>query len=145
MLNSLTPTERELLNLLRDDARAPIADIARTLGLARATVQERIRRLEQKGVIEGYTVRLSPSYGRSRVAAHTLLRVNAKKAEHLYEMLKKMPSVSGVYAMSGEFDALVVLQAGNTTELDDALDQVGRHDAVERTQTSIVLSVKFER
>ncbi len=145
MLSSLTAPEQELLTILRDNARASVADMARTLGLARATVQERIRRLEQKGVIEGYTVRLSPAYGRSRVTAHTLLRVNAKKAEHLYDMLKKMPSVSGVYALSGEFDALAVLQADNTAELDDALDQVGRHDAVERTQTSIVLSVKFER
>jgi DNA-binding Lrp family transcriptional regulator len=145
MLSPLSTAETELLNLLRDNARASIADIARTLGLARATVQERIRRLEQRGVIEGYTVRLDPAYSRSRVTAHTLLRVNAKKADALYDMLKKMPSISGVYALSGEFDALAVLQGNNTAELDDALDQVGRHDAVERTQTSIVLSVKFER
>jgi DNA-binding Lrp family transcriptional regulator len=145
MLNSLTKPEQELLNLLRADARASIADIARQLGLARATVQERIRRLEQKKVIQGYTVRLDPSYSRSRVTAHTLLRVDAKKAEKLYDVLRKMPSVSGVYALSGEFDALAVLQADTTAELDDALDQLGRQDAVERTQTSIVLSVKFER
>jgi DNA-binding Lrp family transcriptional regulator len=132
MLNSLTKPEQELLNLLRADARASIADIARQLGLARATVQ-------------GYTVRLDPGYSRSRVTAHTLLRVDAKKAEKLYDALRKMPSVSGVYALSGEFDALAVLQADTTAELDDALDQLGRQDAVERTQTSIVLSVKFER
>ena len=145
MLNSLTKPEQELLNLLSNDARASIANIARQLGLARATVQERIRRLEQKNVIQGYTVRLDPSYSRSRVTAHTLLRVDAKKAEKLYEVLRKMPSVSGVYALSGEFDALAVLQADTTAELDVALDQLGRQDAVERTQTSIVLSVKFER
>ena len=145
MLNSLTKPEQELLNLLSNDARASIAEIARQLGLARATVQERIRRLEQKRVIQGYTVRLDPSYSRSRVTAHTLLRVDAKKAEKLYDVLRKMPSVSGVYALSGEFDALAVLQADTTAELDEALDQLGRQDAVERTQTSIVLSVKFER
>ena len=145
LLNSLTKPEQELLNLLSNDARASIAEIARQLGLARATVQERIRRLEQKNVIQGYTVRLDPSYSRSRVTAHTLLRVDAKKAEKLYDVLRKMPSVSGVYALSGEFDALAVLQADTTAELDVALDQLGRQDAVERTQTSIVLSVKFER
>jgi DNA-binding Lrp family transcriptional regulator len=142
---ALTAAELELLNLLRANARASVADIARTLSLARATVQERIRRLEERGVIEGYTVRLAPAYSRSRVTAHTLLRVNAKKADSLYDMLTRMPRVSGVYALSGEFDALAVLQADTTAELDEALDQVGRHDAVERTQTSIVLSVKFER
>ena len=65
--------------------------------------------------------------------------------DKLYDMLRKMPNVSGVYALSGEFDALAVLQADTTAALDEALDQLGRHDAVERTQTSIVLSVKFER
>jgi DNA-binding Lrp family transcriptional regulator len=55
-----------------------------------------------------------------------------------------MPSVSGIYAISGEFDVLVVLQAETTADLDEALDILGRYDGVERTQTSIVLSVKYE-
>ena len=143
--NSLTAAEQLLLDLLRKNARTSIADIARQLGLARATVQERIRRLEEKGVIEGYTVRLNPTYSRSRVTAHTLLRIDPKKAEQLYAQLRTIPAVGGVYALSGEFDALVVLQANTTADLDEALDAAGRLDGVERTQTSIVLSVKFER
>ncbi len=144
-LQNLTPAENKLLSLLRQNARASIADLARQLGLARATVQERLRRLEEGGVIEGYTVRLDPNYARSRVTAHTLVRIDAKKAEGLYSKLKKMPSVSGIYALSGEYDALVVLQADTTTELDEALDILGGHEGVDRTQTSIVLSVKYER
>ncbi len=144
-LQNLTPAENKLLVLLRQNARASVADLARQLGLARATVQERLRRLEEGGVIEGYTVRLDPDYARSRVTAHTLVRIDARKAEGLYTKLKKMPSVSGIYALSGEYDALVVLQADTTTELDDALDTIGRYEGVERTQTSVVLSVKYER
>ena len=140
----LTKAETQLLDILRLNARCSVAEIARELGLARATVQERIRRLEEGGVIEGYTVRLNPAFSRSRVTAHTLVRIDARKADSLYSKLKKMPSVSGIYAISGEFDVLVVLQAENTTELDDALDILGRHDGVERTQTSILLSVKYE-
>ncbi len=143
--SGLTRAETALLDILRRNARQSVAEIARELGLARATVQERIRRLEAGGVIEGYTVRLSPDFARSRVTAHTLVRIDARKADGLYSKLRKMPSVSGIYAISGEFDVLVVLQAETTSELDDALDAVGRQDGVERTQTSIVLSVKFER
>lgn len=145
MIKNVTTAEQKLLTLLRQNARASVAELARQLGLARATVQERIRRLEESGVIEGYTVRLDPEYARSRVTAHTLVRIDAKKADSLYAKLKKMPSVGGIYAISGEFDVLVVLQADTTTALDEALDLLGRHDGVERTQTSIVLSVKYER
>ncbi len=143
--SGLTPAEAALLAILRRNARQSVAEIARELGIARATVQERIRRLEASGVIEGYTVRLGPDYSRSRVTAHTLVRIDARKADGLYAKLKKMPAVGGIYAISGEFDVLVILQADTTTELDDALDTLGRYDGVERTQTSIVLSVKFER
>lgn len=145
MTKTITLAEQKLLALLRQNARASIADLARQLGLARATVQERLRKLEEGGVIDGYTVRLAPEYARSRVTAHTLVRIDAKKAEALYAKLKKMPSVSGIYALSGEYDALVVLQADTTAELDISLDTLGRHEGVDRTQTSIVLSVKFER
>jgi DNA-binding Lrp family transcriptional regulator len=142
--SGLTKAETLLLDILRRDARRSVAEIARELGLARATVQERIRRLEEGGVIEGYTVRLNPAHSRSRVTAHTLVRIDARKADGLYAELKKMSSVSGIYAISGEFDVLVVLQAETTAELDEALDILGRYDGVERTQTSIVLSVKYE-
>jgi DNA-binding Lrp family transcriptional regulator len=142
--SGLTKAETLLLDILRRDARQSVAEIARELGLARATVQERIRRLEEGGVIEGYTVRLNPAHSRSRVTAHTLVRIDSRKADGLYAKLKKMPSVSGIYAISGEFDVLVVLQAETTAELDEALDILGRYDGVDRTQTSIVLSVKYE-
>lgn len=145
MTKTITSAEQKLLTLLSQNARASVAELARQLGLARATVQERIRRLEEGGVIDGYAVRLDPAYTRSRVTANTLVRMDAKKAEVLYAKLKKMPNVSGIYALSGEYDALVVLQADNTAELDHSLDVVGRLDGVARTQTSIVLSVKFER
>ncbi|MBL8511397.1 MAG: Lrp/AsnC family transcriptional regulator [Betaproteobacteria bacterium] len=145
MAKSLTPAEQKLLNLLRHNARASVADLARQLSLSRATVQERIRRLEENGVIEGYTIRLDPNFEKNRVTAHTLLRIDAKKNEMVYSQLKKMPEVNAVYALSGEYDALVVLQADTTTDLDQALDSLGRLDGVERTQSSIVLSTKYQR
>jgi DNA-binding Lrp family transcriptional regulator len=145
MSKTLTIPEQKLLDLLRTNARTSVADLARQLGLSRATVQERIRKLEEGGVIEGYTVRLHPEYARSRVTAHTLIRIDPRRAESLFAKLKKIPSVGGIYALSGEFDALAVLQADTTAELDETLDAIGRHDGVERTQTSIVLSVKYEK
>lgn len=144
-MQTITPAQSKLLALLRTNARASVADLARQLGLARATVQGRLRRLEDGGVIQGYTVRLNPRYSGSRVNAHALVRIDAKQAEAFYAQLKTMPHVMGIYTLSGEYDAQVLLQAESTAQLDDTLDAIGRHEAVERTQTSIVLGVKFER
>ena len=57
-------TDRRLLEILREDARAPTAQLARALGLSRTTVQSRLERLERSGVITGYTVRLSDAHER---------------------------------------------------------------------------------
>ena len=70
-----------LLSLLRENARASTADLARRLGVSRTTVQSRIERLEKRGVIAGYGVRLSPDYEQTLVRAHVLVTVAPKLAE----------------------------------------------------------------
>ena len=63
----LTAADEALLSLLREDARASTAQIARRLGLSRTTVQSRIERLQRSGVIAGYTVRVADDFGRERI------------------------------------------------------------------------------
>eukprot|EP01036_Dinobryon_divergens_P016650 gene16650-22584_t len=60
-------TDRELISLLRADARTPVVTLAKKLRLARATVQNRISRLESDGMIVGYTLRLKPEAGVQRI------------------------------------------------------------------------------
>ena len=141
----LNSADKALLSLLQRDARTPVAQLARELGVARATVQERIRRLEEKGIIDGYTVRLGTILTHAGVHAHTLVRASPKGLDAMYAALRKMSEVQAVAALSGEFDALVTLHAATTMQLDDALDALGRIPGIERTQTSILLSVKFQR
>ena len=142
---ALSAADNALLSLLQRDARTPVAQLARELNVARATVQERIRRLEEKGIIDGYTVRLGTRITQAGVHAHTLVRANPKGLDNMYTSLRKMTEVQAVAALSGEFDALVTLHAATTTQLDDALDALGRLPGIERTQTSILLSIKFQR
>ena len=137
--------QQRLLALLRRNARESTASLARKLGVARTTVQERIHRLERDGIIAGYTVRVSDAFARHRITAHVLLNVNAKLSERVVRELESSPHVRAVYALSGVFDYEVVVDAGGTEEIDGILDDIGRFEGIERTQTSIVLSVKFER
>jgi DNA-binding Lrp family transcriptional regulator len=141
----LTAEQQHLLALLRRNARESTASLARKLGVARTTVQERIRRLERDGVIAGYTVRVTEGFARQRIAAQVLITVNPKAGERVVRELELRPCVRAVYALSGAFDYQVLVEGGSTEEIDRHLDAIGRIDGIERTQTSIVLSVKFER
>lgn len=141
----ITSEQQRLLALLRRNARESTASLARQLGIARTTVQERIRRLERDGVIAGYTVRVGDDFARQRIAAQVLINVDPKAGERVVRELEARPWVRAVYALSGVFDYQVRIEAGSTTELDGFLDAIGRLEGIDRTQTSIVLSVKFER
>ena len=134
-----------MLALLRRNARESTASLARKLGVARTTVQERIRRLERDGVIAGYTVRISDGLARQRITAQVLINVDPKTGERVVRELDARPWVRAVYALSGVFDYEVRIEGASTEEIDRNLDAIGRIDGIQRTQTSIVLSVKFER
>ena len=85
----LSEADQRLLSLLRDDARASTAELGRRLGVSRTTVQSRIERLEARGVIAGYGVRLSPDYERGLVRAHVLLTVTPKLADKVVRVVNR--------------------------------------------------------
>ena len=141
----LDQTDRKLLGLLRADAREPVSSLARKLNLACSTVQERIARLERKGVIAGYTIRSGEDFAERQIAAHVMISVDPKMAASLTADLKKVPEVRSLAAISGTFDMMAEVAAETTAKIDAVLDAVGRLKGVQKTMSSIVLSVKFER
>jgi DNA-binding Lrp family transcriptional regulator len=141
----MTPQDHALLQLLKANARASTAQLARQLGLSRTTVQDRIRRLERDGVIAGYTVRLDGQQAQRQIRAEVLLNVNPKQTERVIRELKSKPNVAALYAVSGAFDYLATIIGESTQEIDSILDDVGKVAGIERTQTLVILSVKFER
>jgi DNA-binding Lrp family transcriptional regulator len=142
---ALDDTARKLLALLRADAREAVSALARKLGLARSTVQERIARLERAGVIAGYTIRAGEDFAERQIAAHVMISVDPKMAASLTADLKKMPEVRSLAAISGAFDMMAEVAAETTAKIDAVLDAIGHLKGVQKTMSSIVLSVKFER
>ena len=141
----MTPKDQQLIELLRANARESVAALARKLGVARSTVVARLKRLEQSGAIAGYTVRLGQTPQRPAITAHVLLEASAKRADAVIRELKALAAIRGLYAISGAFDYLAILETPTTHEMDAILDRIGRIEGVARTQTHIALSVKFER
>jgi DNA-binding Lrp family transcriptional regulator len=138
-------TDQKLIALLRANAREPTASLARKLGLARSTVQERIARLEREGTIKGYTVRLSDTADAARLRAVVMISTDPKRAERVAVELRKMPEVRSLSAVAGTFDLIATVEAETTARIDALLDRIGHATGVARTVSSIVLSEKFTR
>ncbi len=141
----LDERDRKLISMLQEDARTPTAALARVLGVARTTVVERLKRLEKSGVIAGYTVRLGDETQRARMRVHALLSVDAKRTDAVVQALRRLTQVRAVFAISGVFDCMALVEAETTEEIDSVLDAIGSIPGVAKTQSSLVLSVKFDR
>jgi DNA-binding Lrp family transcriptional regulator len=137
--------DEHLLARLRDNARAPVAELARALGLSRTTVQSRLAKLERNGTIAGYAVKLAPTYEQGRVHAFMMLTVEPKQAAAVTAALKRMPGVRRLQSVSGPFDMIATVEAAGVAEMDAVIDEIGAVKGVERTNTSLVLSTKFDR
>lgn len=139
------PSDQQLLSILRENARASVAEIARRMGLSRTTVQSRIERLERHGVIAGYTVRVHDDAERGRIRAHIMITVFPKQQPAVVKALQAMPDVRELHSLSGAWDLVAIGSVPNVDEMDALTDRIGAVDGVERTTSSIVLSTKFER
>lgn len=140
-----TAADNALIALLRENARASVADLARRLGVSRTTVQSRIERLEARGIIAGYGVRLAPDYERGLVRAHVLLTVTPKLADRVVRDLKALAQVRTLHSVSGSFDMIVIVESPSIGDLDALIDRIGAMEGVERTLSSIILSTRIDR
>lgn len=138
-------TDAKLIALLRTNAREPAASLARKLGLARSTVQERIARLEREGTIKGYTVRLADEAESRKLRAIVMISADPKQAERVTAELRRMPEVRSLSAVAGAYDMMALVETDTTAKMDASLDRIGNAAGVARTVSSIVLSEKFTR
>jgi len=130
--------DKKLIAFLRENARLSTSELARKMGMSRTTIQDRIKKLEDRGYVSGYTVILSKELTENMVTAHVTIKVEpfAQTAAILY--IQKMHSARALYTISGEFDLIVILEANNTATLDKALDELTSVNGVERTQRPVL-------
>ena len=137
--------DRELVALLKANARAKTSEIAKKLGIARTTVHERITRLERIGYVTGYTVRLAQEHGQKLVEAFVLIEMLQQQSKQINQKLASFPEVKLSLAISGEFDLLVSVEAPQLEDIDAVIDEIALIPGVRRTQTSLVLGRKLDR
>ncbi|MCK0172113.1 MULTISPECIES: Lrp/AsnC family transcriptional regulator [Aliiroseovarius] len=138
-------TDRELLAQLEGNARLPVATLARRLGLARSTVQARIERLEEKGIIAGYALRLGDAARGDRIRATVLISIEPRSTPAVLARLKTLTQVEAAHTASGRWDMVLQLAAPSTALLDEVLDAIGEIDGVKGSESLIHLSTRIDR
>ena len=133
-------TDRQLLSLLRDNARASVASLAKVLRVSRGTVQNRLSRLESDGTITGYTVRLKPQAEGHRIRAFMTVAVEGNRSSAVLSALRGDPAVSALHSTNGRWDMVVELQADSLEAFDSVLSRVRLLDGIANTETSLLLS-----
>ncbi|AXT27573.1 Lrp/AsnC family transcriptional regulator [Ruegeria sp. AD91A] len=137
--------DRRIIAALQTNARASTTQIATTLGVARTTVHERINRMEQRGLIEGYSVRLGSTEDTPKVQVIVMLEVQQKETTRIIRRLEAYPEVKLCLSINGEFDLMLSAEAPRLEDLDILVDDLAKIPGVLRTNTSVVFGRRIDR
>lgn len=149
MAAGLDRVDRKILALLRQDGRMSHAAIAKSVGLSGPAVHERVRKLEQRGVIESYSAVLNPeSLGKHHVAfvMVTLSEGNEFAADDpIVAQICEESDVLEFHRIAGEDCYLIKTRTSTNSDLEKLLRRVRSIRGVARTRTTIVLSTELEK
>ncbi len=144
-LSVMDQLDRRIIAALQRNARESTTKIAAKLGVARTTVYERITRMEERGVIAGYSVVLNAPEDAPRVQVIVLLEVQQKETTRIIKRLEAYPEVKLCLSINGEFDLLLSAEAPRIEDLDILVDDLAKIPGVLRTNTSVVFGRKIDR
>ena len=133
-------TDRQLISLLRKDARTPIATLASKLKVSRGTVSNRLRKLEDEQVIVGYGVRLRPDAEPDQIRAWMCVLVDGNQTRAVIASLLGEPGVEALHDTNGRWDLLAEIRAQTMTELSQVLERIRLIKGIANTETSIQLA-----
>jgi DNA-binding Lrp family transcriptional regulator len=133
-------TDHQLLSLLRANARLSVASLAKTLRVARGTVQNRLAKMEADGTIVGYTVKLKPQAEDQKVRALMTVAVEGNRTDEVLRALRGDPAVSALHTTNGRWDIVAELRADSLEAVDRVLGRIRLIDGISNTETSLLLS-----
>lgn len=131
--------DQQLISLLRIDARTSVATLAQKLGVSRGTVTNRITKLEDAGIIVGYTVRLRPDSKPNEISAWMSIVVEGNQTRQVIASLLGEPGVATLHDTNGRWDLLAELRAQNLSDLSKVLERIRLIKGISNTESSIHL------
>jgi DNA-binding Lrp family transcriptional regulator len=138
--------DQRIVALMREDARRSFKDIGRRVSLSAPAVKRRVDRLEEDGVIKGYTTTVDHSaFGWNAHAFVELFCEGRMSGAEVRNAVMVHPEVESAYTVAGSPSAVIHLRAEDNQHLEETLERIRETDGVLRTQTQIVLSTLLER
>ena len=133
-----------ILEALQDEARSTFTEIGKRVGLAPSSVHERVRKLEQAGVIKGYRAELDPaSLGLFVTALVSVTPLDPRQPDDLPDRILEFREVEDCHSVAGEENYVLKVRTRTTGDLEEFLRRL-RETAGVRTRTTVVLSIPFE-
>jgi len=146
LVAELDGIDEGIVALLREDARRSYQDIGRRVGLSAPAVKRRVDRLEEAGVIRGYTAVIdAAAFGWTARGLVSLYCEGRMTAGEVRAAVAPHPEVAAAYTLAGQASAALHVIARDTGHLEQALERIRGAPGVTGTQTQIVLSTLFER
>ena len=141
----LDQTDRDIIRSLERDARMSLRSVAEEIGVSLGTVSNRLKRLEDTGVIKGYRVEIDPDKVGWGLTVVVGLRIEKGRLLELQRLIAKDSRVLGVYDVTGEFDSMILARAKDRSDLDELSKTVLSMDGIMRSVTHFVLNTVKER
>ena len=137
--------DQKLIAILRSNSRTSVVALAQQLGVSRATVQNRLSRLEKSGVIINYTVNLKAGSDINPIRAFMSIAVEGKKAAAVIKTLRGYPSIVALHHTNGRWDIIAEIRTDTLESFNALLGDVRLIDGVSSTETSLLLdSIVFK-
>ncbi len=133
-------TDRRILSVLVNDARTSMRSIAEQVGVALGTVSNRVKRMEELGIIHGYEVLLDAEKIGWNMTVLCGLRIEKGRLMEVQRMIAEDSRVFGIYDVTGEFDSMVLARVRDRAHLDNLSKTVLSSDGILRTVTHVVLN-----
>ena len=130
--------DKRIIKVLESDARTSLRSIAEQVGVALGTVSNRVRKLESLGLIKGYTVLLDPDKSGWGLSVLIGLRIQKGRLMEIQRKIAEDYRVYGVYAVTGDYDSMILARAQDRDDLDDLIKNVISMGGIERSVTHLV-------
>ena len=138
-MQKLDSTDQNLLSLLRANARISVVELAKKLKVSRATVQNRMRRLEERGIVIGYTVLIGSELKTPEVSALMSIGVESVKEASVIEQLRGNPHVTAVHHTTGRWDLIAQIQTDSLSSFNKIVGALRLIKGVTSTETNLLL------
>jgi Lrp/AsnC family transcriptional regulator, leucine-responsive regulatory protein len=140
----LDPVDQHLLTLLLEDGRRSYADLARETGLSTSAAHQRVRRLEQRGVVTGYTASIDPDVVGLPLAAFVSVKpIDPAAPDDAADKLRGLPAVEACHSVAGDESYILQVRVSGPAELEALLQEI-RATAGVSTRTTVILSTPWQ-